>query len=68
MKEDFILVGYSGLVKNKNHITGWTSSFIKMILAHKLICSMVLIIIFCICLNFWLIFRFVNILQVLYIF
>ena len=68
MKEDFILVGYSGLVKNKNHRIGWTSSFIKEILKHKLIFSMVLIIVFCICLNFWLIFRFVNLLQVCYVF
>ena len=65
MKEDFILVGYSGLIKNKKHKMSWTSSIFKIILTHKLIFSMVLIIVFCICLNFWLIYRFVNILQII---
>lgn len=65
MKEDFILVGYSGLVKNKKHRMSWTSSFVKKILAHKLIFSMVLIILLCFCINFWLIYRFVNILQII---
>ena len=66
MKEDFFLIGYSNLYKNNNHKKWWTSWFIKKILTHKLIFSMIILIGLCFCMNFWLIYRFVNILQVYY--
>ena len=66
MKEDFFLIGYSNLYKNNNHKKGWTSWVIKKILTHKLIFSMILLIGLCLCANFWLIYRFVNLLQVYY--
>lgn len=67
MKEEFFYVGYSNLLKDNKYRANWTSSIIKIISRHKMIFCMLLIICLCFSLNFWLIFRFVNILQSFYI-
>lgn len=68
MKEEFFLIGYSNLLKNKKRRIDWTSFFLKKILTHKVIFSMILVIGLCFGVNFWLIYRFVNLLQVFYMF
>ena len=67
MKEDFFLIGYSNMVKNKKSKLNWTSKCVKKIISHKIIFSMILIIMLCFSINFLLIFRFIHILQAYYI-
>ena len=64
MEEDFFRIGFTTYLNKKNiNKTKRTSSFIKMIAKHRFIFTTILIVILSLCMNFWLIFKFMSILQ-----
>lgn len=65
MKEDiFFKVGYTTyLQKSKNKKRNWTSKIIKKFFEHKIISTSIVVIIMCLGINFWLIYKFINILE-----
>ena len=65
MKEDvFFKVGYTSyLQKAKSRKKSWTSRVAKIIMGHKVLATVFVIISLCVVMNFWLIFRFVCILE-----
>lgn len=65
MKEDiFFRVGYSTyLQKEKERTESWTSKLIKKISKHKFITVTIAIIIACTMTNFFLIYRFIHIIE-----
>lgn len=65
MKEDiFFRVGYTTyLQKSKNTKKKWTSKMIKNIAEHKVVATIFGVIIMCVVMNFWLIYRFISILE-----
>lgn len=65
MKEDvFLKVGYSTyLQKRKVKKRNWTSKITGIIMAHKVISTIFVIITMCTVMNFWLVYRFINILE-----
>ncbi len=65
MKEDFFKVGYSTYIqKNENEKQKWTSKLFGKILEHKFITTICLIILACMTMNMWLIYKFINILHI----
>ena len=63
MKEDFFKVGYTTYLSRKSKKLSWTSKLKKVVFKHKLIISISVIIISCLIMNFWLIYKFVKILE-----
>lgn len=64
MEEDFFKVGYSTyLKKEESKKQMWTSRILKKIMNHKIIAIVLIIAIFCLFMNIWLIYRFMNILE-----
>ena len=67
MKEDFFKVGYSTYLKKMPvKKQKWTSRFIKKILEHKIIAIIICTIVICLVMNIWLVYRFMNILSMVY--
>ena len=65
MKEDFFKVGYTSyLRKGRIKKTTWTSRFINKIKEHKFWFSLISIIAICIITNLYLVYKFINILEV----
>ena len=65
MKEDFFKVGYTSYLSKENtKKTGRTSLFWKKIRKHKFLLSVISIIMISMIINFYLIFKFINILEV----
>ena len=65
MKEDFFKVGYTSYLRKENlKKTRRTSFFLKKLKEHKFLLSMISIIIIGLIINFYLIFKFINILEV----
>ena len=63
MKEQVFKVGYSTYIQKPNtQKQNWTSTLLGKITKHKYITATCLIIITCMTMNLWLIFKFVNIL------
>lgn len=65
MKEDtFFRVGYTTyLQKSKIRKRSWTSKIAKIIVGHKVISAIFAIIIMCFVMNFWLVYRFISVLE-----
>lgn len=65
MKEDvFFKVGYTTyLQKSKVRKINWTSRFAKKIMEHKVISVFFVVITMCIIMNFWLVYRFISVLE-----
>ena len=65
MKEDFFKVGYTSYLSKENtKKTGRTRLFWKKIRKHKFLLSVISIIMISMIINFYLIFKFINILEV----
>ena len=62
MKEDFFKVGYTTYVNN-NKKTKWTSRLWKLVFKYKVVLTISTIIIGCLIINFWLIYKFLKILE-----
>lgn len=62
MKEDFFKVGYTTYV-NKSKKIKWTSRLWKLIFKYKVAITISTIIISCLIINFWLIYKFLKILE-----
>lgn len=63
MKEDiFFKVGYTTYLQ-KNEKKKWTSKITDMNTKHKFISVILVVIIISVMMNFWLIYRFINILE-----
>ncbi len=63
MKEDFFKVGYSTYLHKKSKQTKWTRSIVKSIFKHKYIIIICTSIMTCLIMNFWLIYKFMRILE-----
>lgn len=65
MEEDFFKVGYTTYV-NKQPIAKkkWTSRLLGKLAEHKFLTTIFLIILVCMTMNLWLIFKFINILHI----
>lgn len=65
MKEDvFFKVGYTSyLQKPKIRKKGWTSRIVQLVREHKVLSVTFVMISMCMVMNFWLVFRFVSILE-----
>lgn len=64
MEEDFFKVGYSTYLKREESKKQmWTSRILKKIMNHKIIAIVLITAIFCLFMNIWLIYRFMNILE-----
>ncbi len=65
MKEDFFKVGYTTYIENNNiKRKKWTSSILKKIWKHKFILFTSSIIMMCVFMNFFLIYKFMRIIQI----
>ena len=65
MKEDFFKVGYTTYLENENiKINKRTSSFFKKISKHKFILMTSSIIMLCVFMNFFLIYKFMRIIEI----
>ena len=62
MKEDFFKIGYSTYLNNSKK-ENWTSVFFKKIMKHRLLIAIIFTILICATINFWLIFKFMYILE-----
>ncbi len=62
MKEDFFKIGYSAYLNN-NKKQKWTSLIFEKIAKHKLIFAIIFIALICATINFWLIFKFMYVLE-----
>ena len=64
MEEEVFKVGYSSYLQNANkHKKNWTSIVKKNILKHKVIASIVFVIILCVIMNMYFIYNFIRILE-----
>lgn len=65
MKEDvFFKVGYTTyLQRPKIRKKSWTSKIGKMIIGHKVISAICAIVVMCFVMNFWLVYRFISVLE-----
>ena len=63
MKEDFFKLGYSPYL-NTSKKQKWTSRCIEILAKHKLFLTITITVSICIIINFWLIFKFMSILEV----
>ena len=65
MKEDFFNVGYTTyLQKKKIKGDNWTNYLIRVICRHKFIFLASLIVIMCLCMNLFLIYKFMKIIEI----
>ena len=64
MKEDFFKVGYSKYLQKVKFEEKKRTSIFSKIFKHKIIIWSVGIILICVLMNFWLIYRFMNILYI----
>ncbi|MDO4975279.1 MAG: hypothetical protein Q4E61_03045 [Alphaproteobacteria bacterium] len=63
MKEDiFFRVGYTTYLQ-KSKKKNWTSKIVENIMAHKFIVTILMVIIMCVIMNFWLIHKFIYVLE-----
>lgn len=62
MKENFFRVGYSSYLQ-KNKKKRRTSFILNKILEHKVVFSILLVIIICMVMNCWLVYRFMSVLS-----
>ena len=66
MKEDFFKVGYSTYIqKQQKEKTKWTSRLLNKIIEHKFLTTICLVILTCMTMNMWLIYKFINILHII---
>ena len=64
MKEDFFKVGYTTyLHKNNTQTRKWTRTILNKMWRYKSIITIIIIIIVCLCMNFFLIYKFMKILE-----
>ena len=63
MKEDFFKVGYTTYLSRKSKKLTWTSKIKKVIIKYKFIITIIAVIISCLIMNFWLIYKFLKILE-----
>ncbi len=62
MKEVF-KVGYTTYLEKAKKKNNWTSKIFEKIAEHKLMVTIFGVIFACVCINFWLIYKFMNILE-----
>lgn len=63
MEEDFFKVGYSTYLHQKSKKIKWTRGITKKLFKHKFIIIICISIFICLIMNFWLIFKFMKILE-----
>ena len=63
MKEDFFKVGYTTYLSRKSKKFNWTSKLKRIVIKHKFIITISAIIVSCLIMNFWLIYKFLKILE-----
>ena len=64
MKEDFFKVGYTTYLHKSNKQTKkWTRTFFYKVWRYKFIITIITTIIVCLCMNFFLIYKFMKILE-----
>ena len=65
MKEDFFNVGYTAYVhNNENEKQRWTSSWKNKMWEHRFLITISSIILMCLSMNFFLIYRFMRIIEI----